>query len=104
MGGTVASFFTFWRGDENGNGWSWEEWNEIDVELVPSIDGYPFNTNLIYENHSHDGQGIPNFDPREEWHTYAIEWTPQYIAWFLDGVEVRRRTDSARSVQDMNKY
>lgn len=48
--GTVASMFTFWKGDDKMD-WSENEWNEIDVELVPSIEGYSFNTNLIYKNH-----------------------------------------------------
>ena len=33
--GTVASLFTFWNGDDD-QPWKWEEWNEIDIELVPS--------------------------------------------------------------------
>ena len=82
--------------------WSVAEWNEIDIELVPSIDGYPFNTNLIYENKSHDGWGAPNFNPRTNWHEYEITWTPEYIAWSIDGSEVRRRTGT-RSVTDQNK-
>ena len=31
--GTVGAFFTFWGGPN----WSMEGWNEIDVELVPSM-------------------------------------------------------------------
>ena len=26
----------------------------------------------------------------DAYHTYVMEWTPDYVAWFLDGVEVRR--------------
>jgi endo-1,3-1,4-beta-glycanase ExoK len=29
------------------------------------------------------------------YHTYAYEWTPEYIAWFLDGTEIRRETGDA---------
>ena len=45
--GTVASFFTYW----NGPNWSVGQWNEIDVEIVPSVQGWgqqPFSTNIIY--------------------------------------------------------
>ena len=31
--GTVASFFTYWDGPN----WSVGQWNEIDVEIVPSV-------------------------------------------------------------------
>ena len=44
--GTVTSFFTFWDGPD----WSIERWNEIDIELVPSITDNPFSTNIISEN------------------------------------------------------
>lgn len=43
--GTVSSFFTYW----NGPNWSQQGWNEIDVEVVPSIGGNPFSTNIIGE-------------------------------------------------------
>jgi hypothetical protein len=34
-----------------------------------------------------------NFDPALDYHIYAIEWTPEYIAWFIDGIEVYRQTE-----------
>ena len=45
--GTVASFFTFWDGPN----WSDGQWNEIDIEIVPSVQSQhkePFSTNLIF--------------------------------------------------------
>ena len=42
--GTVTSLFTYW----NGPNWTEAKWNEIDVEIVPSITADPFSTNLIY--------------------------------------------------------
>ena len=44
MKGTVGSFFTFWDGPN----WTQEGWNEIDVELVPSI-STPLITNIIWQ-------------------------------------------------------
>ena len=84
--GTVTSFFTFWDGPD----WSIEGWNEIDIELVPSITDNPFSTNIISENQVQDQQYVKDFKLGIEWHDYAFEWTPDYIAWFVDGVEVRR--------------
>ena len=43
--GTVGSFFTYW----NGPNWTQEGWNEIDVEIVPSIYGNPMSMNIIWE-------------------------------------------------------
>ena len=48
--GTVTSFFTFWDGPD----WSIEGWNEIDVEIVPSITDNPLSTNIISENKVED--------------------------------------------------
>ena len=84
--------------------WSVSEWEEIDIELVPSKEANPFFTNLIYRNHAMDGEYHPNFDPGNNWHDYEIEWKPSYIAWKLDGVEVRRETSSNEAVRDMDKW
>ncbi len=45
--GIVASFFTYWDGPN----WYDGGWNEIDVEIVPSVQTLntsPFSTNIIY--------------------------------------------------------
>ena len=34
----------------------------------------------------------PVADAQGAYHTYSVEWTPDYIAWFFDGEEVRRST------------
>ena len=43
--GTVGSFFTYWTGPD----WTQEGWNEIDVELVPSIIDDPMSMNIIWQ-------------------------------------------------------
>ena len=43
--GTVSSFFMYWDGTEQ-RPWRYDDWNEIDVEIVPSIKE-PFSTNII---------------------------------------------------------
>ena len=42
--GTVASFFTYWDGPNFTPG----EWNELDFEVVPSLEMNPISTNLVY--------------------------------------------------------
>jgi beta-glucanase (GH16 family) len=44
-----------------------------------------------------------NFDPKGGWHEYEIEWVPDYIAWSIDGKEVRRITNAHESVRDIDK-
>ena len=50
-----------------------------------------------------DGEYIYEFDPATDWHEYEIEWKPSYIAWSLNGVEVRRDTNTV-AVRDMDKW
>ena len=42
--GTVASFFTFWDGPN----FDAKEWNELDMEIVPSVEDNPVSMNIIY--------------------------------------------------------
>jgi endo-1,3-1,4-beta-glycanase ExoK len=84
--GTVSSFFTYFDGPN----WSKAGWNEIDVEIVPSIRENPFSMNIIGANQAQDHSYAPNFQPGNDWHTYVITWTPEYIAWSIDGREIRR--------------
>lgn len=82
--GTVSSFFTFYEEMDELP----EHWNEIDVELVPSLVNNPFTTNIIYSGRQMDSFKIPasEFDPSNNWHEYEIEWKPNSIAWSVDGV------------------
>ena len=86
--GTVASFFTYW----DGPGFYPGGWNELDIEIVPSAEDNPLSTNVIYgdgHNKLEDHDYSRNFDPRDDWHTYEMEWTPDYISFAIDGIETR---------------
>ena len=37
---------------------------------------------------SHDY--VHHFDPLDDWHIYEMVWHPDFIAWSIDGHEVRR--------------
>ena len=72
--GTVASFFTY-KDTKNLPA----DWNELDIEIVPSVSSNPLSMNMIYgdgheklESHLY----ADHFDPKDEWHTYTLEWTP----------------------------
>lgn len=41
-----------------------------------------------------------NFNPALDFHIYAIEWTPEYVAWFIEGDEVYRQTGERVSTLD----
>ena len=100
--GTVSSFFTYWNGPDFYPG----GWNELDVEIVPSVQGNPLSMNVIYgdgekKRETHDYKN--SWDPKDDWHIYEMAWTPDFIAWSVDNKEVRRVTSSDPSVKLTNK-
>ncbi|MFP4015350.1 MAG: family 16 glycosylhydrolase [Chitinispirillaceae bacterium] len=101
--GILSTFFTF----EN-DGWmpdSDNPWREIDIEVLGRYTDR-FQTNII--TGTAEGRVTSEYypplevDPSQGYHTYAIEWTPDYIAFFFDGEEVRRTEagDSENQVVD----
>ena len=100
--GTVSSFFTYWNGPDFYPG----AWNELDVEIVPSVEKEPLSMNIIYgdghEKHeSH--QYKASFDPKDDWHIYEMAWTPEYVAWSIDNSEVRRVKSDDPSIKYLTK-
>jgi hypothetical protein len=84
--GMLSSFFTY--NDLN------SIWNEIDIEILGRYpDDIQFNT-ITPGRVNHLGHLKLDFSPHQDFHTYAFEWTPQYVAWFVDGREVLRQTES----------
>lgn len=88
--GMLSSFFTYFDGTPS-DPWAAYKWNEIDLEIMGRYDdNIQFNTITPEGNHvSHYPMSA---SPVLDYHTYAFEWTPDYVAWFVDGVEVLRQT------------
>jgi len=86
--GLVSSFFTY--NDDNPN----TSWAEIDVEVLGVYSNVvDFNT-ITRGQASHIRQHYVDFNPHLDFHTYSFEWTPEYVAWFIDDIEVYRQTGS----------
>jgi endo-1,3-1,4-beta-glycanase ExoK len=89
--GVVSSFFLWKDGSEITGTF----WNELDFEKLGA--DCHVETNALYgspvagnvERHTLDP------DPCNEFHTYAYEWTPDAIVWYVDDVELRRATGAA---------
>ena len=100
--GTVSSFFTYWDGPN----FDHNEWNELDMEIVPSVEENPYSMNIIYGDgvnkvESHDY--AHRFDPHDDWHVYEMEWTPHYISWSVDGKEMRHVEMEDPAVHHLDK-
>ncbi|MFA3783891.1 family 16 glycosylhydrolase [Melioribacteraceae bacterium 4301-Me] len=89
--GLLTSLFTYFDGTLS-DPWSSSKWNEIDIEILGRYNNdVQFNT-ITPGQTNHVRHQLVNFNPAEDFHTYAFEWTPDYVAWFIDGDEVYRQT------------
>ena len=80
--GTVSSFFTindYWAEGISGS----ENWQEIDWEALGQYSN-KFQTNIItaYET-SHEQLHTLQYNPHVGFQTYAFEWTPDHIDFFI---------------------
>jgi hypothetical protein len=95
--GVVSSFFLWKDGSEQEGVF----WNELDFEKLE--DQCVVETNTIYGNPEglHSQRHDIDAELCESYHVYSYEWTPDYIAWTVDGVEIRRATgDVAKDYAD----
>ncbi len=83
--GFLSSFFLY------NDSFPATDWAEIDFEVLGR---WPDNVdlNIIDENGSHLRQNPTWFTLLGEFHDYAFEWTPDDVAWFVDGTEVYRQS------------
>jgi endo-1,3-1,4-beta-glycanase ExoK len=87
--GVVSSFF-LWKDGSSAT----TSWNELDFEKV--------NSTCRLQTNIWTGKGAqsplintPSFNICSDYHTYAFEWTPDYISWLIDGTQVRKVTGAS---------
>lgn len=90
--GLVSSMFTYYNDSYLG---APEPWREIDTEVLGNNPNQ-FQSNMITGNAarritSEGNHPVPG-GAHLAYNTYGIEWTPDYISWTVNGVEVRRAT------------
>jgi hypothetical protein len=86
--GMLSTFFTF-----KSDSYSWEE---IDIEILGKNNTTELSSNIITGisgNTINHQKGIQlDYSLADTFHTYTLEWTPEYVAWTIDSVELRRDT------------
>ncbi len=110
--GTVSSMFLYHNDSYLGGN---EPWVEIDIEILGKNPN-SFQSNIITGFGPGDGQPdrkIKSEDhhtinpaSNQSFHTYGMEWTPDYVAWILDGQVVRKTIkgqNDNNQVQDLGK-
>ena len=90
--GLVSSFFIY--NDDTPN----TPWIEVDIELLGRFPRV-VDMNTI-TNTSHLRTHFNPFNTHLDFFEYGFEWTPDYVAWFINGEEVYRQT--ADHVADLN--
>ncbi len=84
--GVVSSFF-LWKDGSS----STTSWNELDFEKTNAV--CKLQTNIWTGKGTQTPQvKTPSFDVCGDYHTYAFDWTPDYIAWYVDGAQIRKVT------------
>jgi MYXO-CTERM domain-containing protein len=95
--GVVSSFFLWKDGSDAANAY----WNELDYEKVGA--DCHMQINNIYGNPKSQHQQTPSLSGIcTGYHDYRFEWTPTYIAWAVDGKEIRRDTGDAATAYAQN--
>ncbi len=96
--GVVSSFFLWKDGSEKAGTF----WNELDFEKLGA--DCHLETNAYYGNPAvvHSQKPVLTADLCGGFHSYTYEWTPEYIAWLVDGVEIRRETGAAATAYSDN--
>lgn len=96
--GVVGAFFLWKDGSEV----SGTFWNELDFEKIGA--DCQLASNAYYGNPAavHSQKHTPAMLLCGSYHTYSYEWTPDYIAWFVDGMQLRRDTGATATAYAQN--
>ena len=105
VSGTVSSMFLYQNGSEQASA---ERWVEVDIEVLGKNPNQ-FQSNIITgkANAQVTSEQLHQVSPAatQAFHTYGIEWTPDYVRWTVDGKEVRKTTkgqnDNKNQVQNL---
>lgn len=100
--GMLSTFYTIRQGSEQDDNY----WAELDIEVLGKNNAEIMSTNIFTNGDNGNLIQSPkeihlDYSLADDFHTYILEWTPDYVAWFIDGVELRR--DTGDVVNDLNE-
>nr|XP_043612684.1 xyloglucan endotransglucosylase/hydrolase protein 31-like [Erigeron canadensis] len=107
--GVITSFYLSNNEDHPGNH------DEVDIEFLGTTPDKPYTLQTnVYIRGSGDGNIIGReqkfhlwFDPTQDYHHYAMLWTPDEIIFFVDDVPIRRyprKSDATFPLRPMYVY
>lgn len=87
--GCISSMFLYY----NNSNVAGNVWNELDIEILGK-NPKAFQSNIItgVKNGQVTTEKIHSlpYAVDADYHVYVMEWTPDYVLWTVDGVEMRR--------------
>ncbi len=88
--GCISSMFLYYNNSDKGGTY---QWNELDIEVLGK-NTKAFQSNIITgkKNAQVTTEKIHSlpFAVNDGYHVYVMEWTPDYVSWSIDDVEMRR--------------
>ena len=86
--GLLSTFFTY----KNGSEMTGTTWEETDIEVLGKNDAKTWQSNLITGNPRMTSEQVytATSSLADGYHTYTLEWTPDYVSWSFDGTMVRK--------------
>lgn len=86
--GIVSTFFTYKNGSEMAGAF----WEEVDIEVLGKNEAKTWQSNVITGNPKMTSEQLHPVTESlaDGYHTYALEWTPAYVSWTVDGAVVRK--------------
>jgi len=105
--GHVGTFPAFWLYHQNRK---WEDTQRTEIDIMENLGHAPqyiynsfhyhtdvsasYSGNANFIKPSPSGQIYTGTDYSQDFHTYAVEWSPGYVAWFIDGEKVSEMWNS----------
>ncbi|KAF9949080.1 hypothetical protein BGZ72_009062 [Mortierella alpina] len=77
--------------------------SEIDMELTGLNSKYLW-INIWKRSTQHPIKVPLGFDASKDWHTYTFEWREKFIAWYVDGKLIHKRSDVSTKDPEDTKY
>ena len=86
--GLLSTFFTYKTGSEVAG----TAWEEMDIESLGKGGANSWQSNIITGNPRVTSEQVYTITGSlaDGYHTYTLEWTPDYVSWSFDGTQVRK--------------
>lgn len=73
-------------------------WHETDIMEILGSEPKTLRVNYFTDGIPHQTYISLPFDASQDFHNYKVIWMPDYIEWYVDGVQVYRATTDLPSI------